>query len=252
MSAGRPARFGITFLLALTAAPFPPGSVLSGQERPSLSKRALQLEPGADATSTVSASEGWAAYARGDVAEAARLLAQAAAEPGAPPWVHYALGFARLAQADAAGAVRAWERVRHAAPQFKPVYFDLADGYLQTRAYGTGVLVLRDAERRWPDDPEVRNALGVVQVRRGALDDAVESFRHAVRIAPDDPAGHFNLGRAHQLRYVKSRRYNTALRRWFSKDEERDRAAEAFRTCVTLGGPYVTPAREALVALAWH
>lgn len=219
---------------------------------PSSADRLRRLRPGTDSVDSSLASEGWAAYARGDIHTATALLTEAAGEPDARPWVHYALGFARFAEADAAGAARAWERVRSAAPDFNPVYFDLADAYLQAGDTQASVRVLRAAQQRWPADPDVHNALGVVQVRRGALDDAVESFRQAVRIVPADPAGHFNLGRTHQMRYLQSRRYNAILRRWFAKEQERDLAIDALRQCVDLGGPFTASAREALAALEWR
>ena len=58
--------------------------------------------------------------------------------------------------------------------------------------------VLRDAERRWPNYAEIQNAIGVIQVRRGALDAAIESFAARNDPFPDDGLGYFNLGRAHQ------------------------------------------------------
>lgn len=219
---------------------------------PSSTERLRRLRPGTDSVDSALASEGWAAYARGDIHAAGALLTEAAREPDARPWVHYALGFARFADADAAGAARAWERVRRTAPDFNPVYFDLADAYLQVGDTQASVRVLRVAQQRWPADPDVHNALGVVQVRRGSLDDAVESFQQAVTLAPADPAGYFNLGRARQMRYLQSRRYNATLRRWFANEQERDRAIDAFRQCVALGGSFAASARDALAALEWR
>lgn len=238
--------------LRAPALPVPETPVERPAAPPSPAERLRQLRPATDSADSSLASRGWAAYARGDIHAAGALLTEAAREPDARPWVHYALGFARLAESDVAGAARAWERVRSAAPDFNPVYFDLADAYLQGADTQASVRVLRAAQQRWPADPDVHNALGVVQLRRGALDDAVESFQQAVTVAPSDPAGYFNLGRVRQIRYLQSRRYNAALRRWFAKEEERDRAIDAFRQCVALGGPLAASAREALVALEWR
>lgn len=215
-------------------------------------ERVVQLAPVGIRGASTSATEGWMAYERGDVTAAARLLTEAAAESDAAPWVHYALGFARLAGSDTAGAARAWEQVRQAAPDFQPVYLDLADAYMQLRAEGTAVAVLREAQRRWPTEAEVHNALGVVQVRRGAIDDAVESFRAAVTNAPEDPLGYFNLGRTYHLRFLKSRRYNREMRRWFANEEDRTRAIEAFEKCIDLDGTYSAAARDAVAALQWQ
>lgn len=225
---------------------------LAPRARPSPVERLLQLSPAAASDGSTRAAEGWAAYTRGDVESAARLLDQATSEPGAKPWVHYALGFARLAEGKAAAAVRAWEHVRQAAPDFEPVYFDLTDVYLQVGDDAAALRVLQAAQQRWQSDAEVWNAHGVVQVRRGVLQEAVESFSRAIAIAPDDPAAHFNLGRAHQMRYLHSRRYNAAMGRWLADERERNSAIASFRQCVALGGPYVAAAREALSALEWR
>ena len=53
----------------------------------------------------------------------------------------------------------------------------------------------RRAGLRWPRDPELSNALGVIQTARGSLDDAVKSFQSAVAVAPTDATGYFNLGK---------------------------------------------------------
>jgi tetratricopeptide (TPR) repeat protein len=198
------------------------------------------------------AAEGWAAYQRGDLAAAALALGDAASRPDAPAWVHYALGYALLAQGQRQEAEQSWQKVRGLAPEFQAVYFDLADVRVQLGDDAGAVAVLREAEKRWPADPDVYNALGVVQVRRGALDAAVESFEKAVAIAPAEPLGHFNLGRAYQMRYLKSVRYVATVRRWVGNERDRDRAAEQFERYLAIGGPYEQQAREAIASLSWR
>jgi tetratricopeptide (TPR) repeat protein len=197
------------------------------------------------------AAEGWAAYQRGDLESAAAILQQAVGSGDARPWVYYALGFAELAEGRTAASVAAWEKVRAAAPDFQAVYYDLADAYTQLGDEKMAVLVLRDAERRWPSEPDLFNAMGVIQLRRGALDDAIGSFQNAVKVAPQDALGYFNLGRAHQIRYAASLRYVEAIGRHVGNDRDRERAIANLEKYVSLGGPYVTQAREALTALAW-
>ena len=214
--------------------------------------RIVQQLRGADEGSPASAAErGWAAYQRGDVDTSSRELLDAAKAPGAPPWVHYALGLSQLALQRYREAGQSWERVRAAAPAFEPVYFNLADAYLLQHEDGAAIGVLRDAEQRWHADPEIANAIGVIQVRRGALDAAIESFERATKIAPDDPLAYFNLGRALQMRMTKSQRYVREMTKWIGGDEDRRRATAAFERYVQLGGPFVPQAREALSALAW-
>ena len=197
------------------------------------------------------AADGWAAYQRGDLETAAAVLRQAVARGESRPWVQYALGFAVLSQKRTAEAVAAWENVRAVAPEFQAVYYDLADAYTQLGDEKMALLVLRDAERRWPTEPDVFNAMGVIQTRRGAMDDAIESFGKAVKIAPQDSLGHFNLGRAYQMRYAATLRYIPALGRHVGNERDRDRAIASLEQYVALGGSYVAQARDALALLAW-
>jgi len=141
--------------------------------------------------------------------------------------------------------------VRRTAADFEPVYFDLVDAYLQLGDEAAAITVLREAERHWPSDPEVFNALGVVQVRRGALDDAIESFRRAVRAQPADATAYFNLGKAFEIRYQKSRRFSSLGQTWVANESDRQAAAENYRRYLALGGPLESSARDALARLEW-
>jgi tetratricopeptide (TPR) repeat protein len=205
----------------------------------------------APATGTDAAGRGWAAYQKGDVEGAVQYLGEATRDPDVRPWVRYALGLAHLALQHYPDAVRQWEDVRKAAPDFEPVYFNLADGYMLQKDEGTALKVLRDAEQRWPKDPEIYNAMGVLQIRRSALDAAIESFTRATTAAPQDGLGYFNLGRAYQMRSVKSQRYDSARERWVGGEADAKKAAGAFQEYIRIGGPYVQQAKEALQALAW-
>jgi VWFA-related protein len=197
------------------------------------------------------ATTGWEAYQRGDVATARTFLATAASRRGAQPWVHYALGQSEYALREYPGAVAAWEKVHSGAPEFEPVYFDLVDGYLQMKEYDKAIRLLRTAAERWPRDPEVFNALGVVQTARGSLDDAVKSFGQAVAVAPDEAVGYFNLGKAMELRYYRSRHYVQQLRSWVANENDRTAAIEHYEHYLTLGGPYEDAARAGLTRLNW-
>jgi VWFA-related protein len=194
---------------------------------------------------------GWAAYEKGDVETAARHLSEAAKAPDARPWVIYALGLSQFALRRIPEAAEAWERVRREVPEFEPIYFSLADAYGLQHEESTALKVLREAERRWPSDAEVANAIGVIQIRRGALDAAVESFERATRIAPEDALGYFNLARAHQMRLLKSQRYDRQMQKWIGGDEDRRRAIASFQKYLALGGPYERQAQEALASLSW-
>jgi VWFA-related protein len=195
---------------------------------------------------------GWAAYERGDVVTAATHLAEAAKAPDARPWVHYALGLAQFARQRYKEAATAWERVLRDVPEFEPIYFSLADAYGLQRDEGGAIRVLRSAQQRWPNDPEVLDAIGVMQVKRGATDAAIESFEQATKVAPADALGYFNLGRALQMRLLSLQRYDPQLQKWVGGDADRKRATAAFEKYLEIGGPYQVQARDALAALAWR
>ncbi|AKU21098.1 tetratricopeptide repeat protein [Massilia sp. NR 4-1] len=63
------------------------------------------------------------------------------------------------------------------------------------------------AMRYVPDDARVRSLFGGYLLAQGQNDDALEQFAEAARLAPDDPATHYNLG----LLYLKKKDYGAAL-----------------------------------------
>ena len=215
------------------------------------SARVSELSGGADASGRDLGSEGWKAYQRGDLETALPLLERAAAQPSSPAWVHYALGFSYVGMMQPEQALAAWERVLGAAPDFEPVYLDLATTYAQVRNFDRALAVLRDASRRWPRDPEIHNGIGVVLIRRGSYDDAVAAFSQAVRVAPRDAIGYLNLGRAYELRYLRNRRYIKTLQSWIGPESDRLKARETYEQAAKLGGPYADQAVDALRRLQW-
>ena len=52
----------------------------------------------------------------------------------------------------------------------------------------------REAIRLNPDDPYVHGNLGIVLSEQGKLDEAIKEYREAIRLNPDDPIDHNNLG----------------------------------------------------------
>jgi len=202
-------------------------------------------------TSNAAANGGWDAYQRGDLSTARVSLGAAAADPAAAAWVHYALGLTQYALREFPESAKEWEHVRGAAPEFEPVYFDLVDSYLQLKDHDQALRVLRAAKDRWPRDPDVFNALGVVQTVRGSLDDAVKSFQEAVAAAPSDGVGYFNLGRAMEMRYAKSRHWVQQLRTWVANEPDRAGALENYKRYLEIGGPYAKDARAGLERLSW-
>jgi VWFA-related protein len=197
------------------------------------------------------ARAGWDAYQRGDVNGAQVALSAAARHPAAPPWVHYTLGWTEFAVSDFVNAAGEWERVRAAVPEFEAVYFDLADSYLQQREFGQAIAVLREAEKRWPKDVEVYNAIGSIQAGRGALDEAIKTFEKAVAVNLNDAAACYNLAKTSELRFVQSQRFR-GLRAAYNLPAifaDRDRAVEYYQRTIALGGPFVEQAKEGLKRL---
>src|SRR4029079_10297497 len=170
---------GIVGLFEVAGAPS-----LAVRVRADAGKMVTELGRPAPAAPSGPAEIGWSAYQRGDVETAAVHLADAAKDPDARPWVFYALGLSEFTLRRYKQAATAWERVLRDVPEFEPIYFSLADAYGLQRDDGAAIKILRDAARRWPADAEVHNAIGVIQVRRGALDSAIESFQRATEIAP--------------------------------------------------------------------
>jgi len=209
--------------------------------------------PGTPEQAGLLAREGWNLYAAGKVEEARDKLAAASAG-GAGVWTDYALALAEFTLSHPEEAARIWQRVRTAQPDYEPVYFDLADAYLQMGRSSDALSVLRDAARRWPSDSETHNAVGVVLISRGALDDAIDSFSKATTVAPNDGLGFFNLARGHHLRYQQRLRATgtsaTAARALGEND--RQKAIAAYKTCLTLGGSFEKDARDALALLEWR
>ena len=234
-----------------------PGLRLRPDAAPDLAGVANRIVDPANTTSARAAAlgkEGWDLYAAGKVEEARAKLAEASAAGGGP-WVDYALGYAEFALQHFDAAVTAWQRIRTQRPDHRPVYFDLADAYLQQGKTSDALAVLRDAARRWPDDNDAHNAVGIVLLRRSDLDGAIDSFSRAVTAAPKDEIGHFNLGFAYHQRYIRrlqSTGLSSTAARQSVADRDRQSALDAYRACVALEGQYAQRARDAIAILEWR
>jgi len=232
--------------VASVAVPRDEGTVVA-HLRPKGAENANRLTPSGGADPD--AANGWSAYQRGDVVAARESLAVAAGRPDVHAWVHYTLGLSSYALGRYQESVDAWERVRSTAADFEPVYFDLIDAYLQLKDHDRAIRTARAAIERWPKDAEIFQALGVVQTVRGSLDDAIRSFETAISLAPNEPNVYFNLAKAMELRYVRSRHYVQQLRSWVSNDRDRQAAIENYRRHVEMNGPFTESARAGLQRL---
>jgi len=238
-----------------------PDAAGTARLRPDMVHQVAALEPRSASASPATpfpdalrkkATQGWEAYQRGDVVAARPLLEAAVTHAAAPPWAIYVLGWTQNAASEAKLAASSWERVRTAVPEFNAVYFDLADAYLQQREFGKAIDVLRQAEARWPKDVDVYNALGVVQLARGALDDAIETFARGVGVNASDSTANYNLAKTCELRFIRASRLRRAgpgtitLAQLF---QDKDRAVEHYRRTIGIGGQFVEQAREGLKRL---
>jgi len=194
---------------------------------------------------------GWDRYQKGDVEGARASLVQAVQGGTARPWVHYTLGMCEFALGRYREAAAAWERVRVAVPEFQPAYLDLTDAYLQAGDLGRAISVLARARQRWPRDGEILNAFGVVNVRRGLLDAAIDAFEAAIRADPGDGLAYFNAGRAYEMRFVKSRRYSETKSTWVAHEPDRRQAIAYYLRYLEKGGPFEQSSRDALQRLEW-
>ena len=199
------------------------------------------------------AQAGWRLFADGHAEEAREQLAKAAAAAPRTPWIQYALGQTEFTLQHMDAAATAFETVRRALPEYEPVYFDLADSYLQLRRLSDALAVLREAAKRWPADPETHLAVGCVLVGRGALDDAIGEFDRAVTLAPDSGTAYFNLARAYHLSYLHMLRSSSTNQKATSMlaDRIRQQAIEAYQKYLTIGGPFEQDARQSLANLGW-
>jgi tetratricopeptide (TPR) repeat protein len=150
-----------------------------------------------------------------------------------------------------ADAIASWERVRASVPDFEPVYMDLADTYAHLGNLTQALATVREAEKRWPGSADVQSAIGVIHVRRGALNEGIAALEKAASLSPDDALAHLNVARAYALRFNQGRRYVTSQRRWIAPEGDRQKALAAFKRCVDLGGPYARQAAEELSLLEW-
>jgi VWFA-related protein len=200
------------------------------------------------------AHDGWQLYAQGQVEAAREKLAAAAAAAPNTAWIQYALGQSEFTLQHLDAAAAAFEKVRQRLPTYEPVYFDLADSYLQLHRLTDALAVAREASRRWPDDVETHLAVGCILVNRQAFDDAIDAFNRALSVAPDNGDAQFNLARTYHLNFLRIIRSTSsnATATSMLADRSRERAIEAYRKYLTIGGAFEQQARDALAALGWR
>ena len=163
--------------------------------------------------------------------------------------MRYVLGQADYALNHFNEAITQFEQVRTRHPDFEPVYFDLMEGYVQSRQRDKAIRVLQTARVRWPRDPDVYNALGVTQVAAGALDDAIKTLEEGIAVAPGEALTALNLGKALEMRYFRKRRYLRGSMLWVTNERDRGDALSNYQKYLQSNGPYADIAREGIARL---
>lgn len=129
----------------------------------------------------------------GRAQEAAELLRTSLGQRPDQPraWLH--LGVALRGLGDEAGAEAAYRRCLEQEPEVPEAHYNLGRSLARSHPEEAAVH-LRQAARLRPGWPEAENALGLLALRDGALDAAVDAFRRAAEAAPGWAIPHLNLG----------------------------------------------------------
>ena len=78
-------------------------------------------------------------------------------------------------------------------------YFQIGFCYGELKSYTKAIEAYKQAIRINPDDADTHFFLGDAYYELGFYEDAIESFKQAIRINPDDADAHYNLGIAYLL-----------------------------------------------------
>jgi tetratricopeptide (TPR) repeat protein len=100
------------------------------------------------------------------------------------PESHLNLGLLEVALGDAKAAEAAYRTALRLDRRFAPGYVNLADLYRALGQDATGEAVLRDGLAAVPEDASLYHALGLLQVRKKDLANAVGSLARAAELAP--------------------------------------------------------------------
>ncbi|MBL8197846.1 MAG: tetratricopeptide repeat protein, partial [Chromatiales bacterium] len=92
-----------------------------------------------------------------------------------------------------ADAERCLLQMRHINPRHAPVYADLAHLYIDFGEYSRAIEVARDGLKLDPDSATFLNLLAISQTSHGLVDDALQSYRRVIELAPNNALAHSNL-----------------------------------------------------------
>ena len=142
------------------------------------------------------------------------LKSSSSALPGAPSsstedkmWKEIRAGFAYAEGGDCAKALPHFETANRLGPHVAATWFGMGFCYDTLDRDLDAVDAYKQAIRIRPDDEPVHACLGVLYCDLHRYSDAVDSFEQAIRIKPDDAVVHFGLGLAND----KLGRYQEAV-----------------------------------------
>ena len=91
-----------------------------------------------------------------------------------------------------------WSKTVKSSPHSSVAHGSLGHAYQQLGRLDEAIEEYKRAIAIYPDDYKAHYNLGVVYDQQGALDKAVQSYQRAIRINPAYPNAHFNLGIIYQ------------------------------------------------------
>jgi protein O-GlcNAc transferase len=92
-----------------------------------------------------------------------------------------------------ADAERCLLQMRALNPVHPPVYADLAHLYIDFGEFSRAIQVARDGLRLVPDSAPLLNLLAISQTSHGLVDEALQSYRRVIELAPNNALAHSNL-----------------------------------------------------------
>lgn len=132
--------------------------------------------------------------------EAVFYLRQAVALNPDEPIHHYNLGHVLQQQERYQEAVDAYGRALELNPEDAPTHFNLAQALAASQRPTAAIAHYQAAEEYGADAARARRGVGEAYLALRMLGQALASFRAAVTANPEDPAAHFALGTAHEVR----------------------------------------------------
>lgn len=106
-------------------------------------------------------------------------------------------------RAFAARSTAAFERVLAINPENLDAKADLAVSYIEATPDDMGIMkgvgLLKEVEQANPDHPKALFYLGVLSIRSGQLEKALERFGHLVSLQPQNPFNFYYLGQVHLM-----------------------------------------------------